>query len=563
VKNDLTSCNNIKNKIALYRFYVEEQLVELRKEVKIVAKYIMTTFSREEIYNEIWTNTTSRTAKKYDVPYSKFTEACKKYKVPLPTNSYWSSLSIGKKVDKTPLLKLKSDEIILPVTIRSKDVIIEKIEKKKTNENPLEINPKSNYEVGIERNSSSEFNIYERNTLYEEIWSEPITKVAKRYGVSDSAIHKVCKSLNIPKPPAGYWRQIETGHKVPKIPLPPTDKAKTKKGARTTEINTDKISNQRILDFLSNSDKDRIISAALEISLNLSDEYTTLHPVLKKNKSNINKWRKEHKKDLLASRKRDTYYSPPKDEPPLYNDISEESLPRVYCLLDTLFKYVELLGGKVNDDLSLEIRGEKVTFQIIESESKVPHVKTKEELNKLEKYEKEKQKYSWVSKPQIRTWDYLFNGKIKISVFKGAYYKDTNTSLIESELGNILIDLYEKSELVRIDREKKEEEERQRQEERRREEEFKEKRNNEIDKTLALVNEAEDYAIACKIRAYIEAVSSKENLSDEDKNWIDWAKRKADWYDPTVKLYDEFLGERQHSKDEEYKKLKKTSYGWW
>ena len=50
-------------------------------------------------------------------------------------------------------------------------------------------------------------NTYDRETLYKEIWSEPIIKVAQRYGVSDVAIHKICKAMDIPKPPAGYWRK--------------------------------------------------------------------------------------------------------------------------------------------------------------------------------------------------------------------------------------------------------------------------------------------------------------------------------------------------------------------
>ncbi|NLB96602.1 MAG: hypothetical protein GX785_12955, partial [Armatimonadetes bacterium] len=37
--------------------------------------------------------------------------------------------------------------------------------------------------------------VYERDKLYEEVWSEPVTAVAKRYGVSDVAIHKTCKRL--------------------------------------------------------------------------------------------------------------------------------------------------------------------------------------------------------------------------------------------------------------------------------------------------------------------------------------------------------------------------------
>ena len=32
---------------------------------------------------------------------------------------------------------------------------------------------------------------YTRETLYEEAWNEPVSTVAKKYGVSDVAIHKI------------------------------------------------------------------------------------------------------------------------------------------------------------------------------------------------------------------------------------------------------------------------------------------------------------------------------------------------------------------------------------
>lgn len=63
-------------------------------------------------------------------------------------------------------------------------------------------------------------NLYEREKLYEEVWSDPVTKVAIPYGVSDVAIRKVCKSLCIPLPPRGYWAKLRAGKEVMKEPLP-------------------------------------------------------------------------------------------------------------------------------------------------------------------------------------------------------------------------------------------------------------------------------------------------------------------------------------------------------
>jgi hypothetical protein len=59
---------------------------------------------------------------------------------------------------------------------------------------------------------------YNRQKIYEEIWSEPIQHVAKRYGISDVGLAKVCKKLNIPRPGRGYWAIKAAGKPLPRIP---------------------------------------------------------------------------------------------------------------------------------------------------------------------------------------------------------------------------------------------------------------------------------------------------------------------------------------------------------
>ena len=61
---------------------------------------------------------------------------------------------------------------------------------------------------------------YERNKLYEEVWAEAVTTVAKRYGISDVALRKRCKQLAVPLPPLGYWARVAAGKKPPTPPLP-------------------------------------------------------------------------------------------------------------------------------------------------------------------------------------------------------------------------------------------------------------------------------------------------------------------------------------------------------
>lgn len=63
--------------------------------------------------------------------------------------------------------------------------------------------------------------IVQRKILYDQVWSTPMTKPAKDYGISGVALAKICKKLDIPYPWRGYWRRKETGKTVKQLPLPP------------------------------------------------------------------------------------------------------------------------------------------------------------------------------------------------------------------------------------------------------------------------------------------------------------------------------------------------------
>jgi hypothetical protein len=66
---------------------------------------------------------------------------------------------------------------------------------------------------------------YNREQLYEEVWSEPVIVVAKRYGLSDVGLAKICKKLDIPRPGLGYWAKKAAAKPVEKPPpLPPLRK---------------------------------------------------------------------------------------------------------------------------------------------------------------------------------------------------------------------------------------------------------------------------------------------------------------------------------------------------
>lgn len=59
-----------------------------------------------------------------------------------------------------------------------------------------------------------------REQLYKWVWSCPATRIADELRISGSALGKKCRANNIPTPGRGYWRQVEQGKPVQRVPLP-------------------------------------------------------------------------------------------------------------------------------------------------------------------------------------------------------------------------------------------------------------------------------------------------------------------------------------------------------
>jgi len=59
-----------------------------------------------------------------------------------------------------------------------------------------------------------------REELYELIWSNPMTKAAAQFKVSNTYLARICSLLHVPKPPRGYWAKRAVGKAPPQTPLP-------------------------------------------------------------------------------------------------------------------------------------------------------------------------------------------------------------------------------------------------------------------------------------------------------------------------------------------------------
>ncbi len=98
-----------------------------------------------------------------------------------------------------------------------------------------------------------------RSQLYKEVWSEPLTRLEKKFDLKSSKIRSVCKELNIPLPEVGYWEKKRSGKEVKEIELPPADNSDEQFNFRY--FKEEYLDNEKILELLENekNPKNKII----------------------------------------------------------------------------------------------------------------------------------------------------------------------------------------------------------------------------------------------------------------------------------------------------------------
>ncbi|WP_295721541.1 hypothetical protein [Mucilaginibacter sp.] len=61
---------------------------------------------------------------------------------------------------------------------------------------------------------------FDRKTLYDLVWAEPLSTLSQKYNISDVGLRKVCDRMGVPLPKAGYWAKIQHGQQPPVKSLP-------------------------------------------------------------------------------------------------------------------------------------------------------------------------------------------------------------------------------------------------------------------------------------------------------------------------------------------------------
>lgn len=191
-----------------------------------------------------------------------------------------------------------------------------------------------------------------REKLYKQVWEQPTTKVAKMYGVSDVAISKICKKLNVPKPPLGYWAKIQNGIKVDKAPLP-----KLKNGDpdryHLSGYKTEKPQMQPLFPEVEKLLQKEIDSLK---NLNVKQKLIKPHPLIQLTQKRLNDKSVDQFGRIIKRRGM------------LDVRVSPKSLNRALRILDSIITYLDKRGYPIennDNNTSVTIIDEKVEFYML------------------------------------------------------------------------------------------------------------------------------------------------------------------------------------------------------
>jgi hypothetical protein len=345
-----------------------------------------------------------------------------------------------------------------------------------------------------------------------------MTTIAKKYLISDVGLRKICISFNIPLPRVGHWEKIKAQKSIEIAPLPETFSGKDEILLKIRTENDPQPSQKDPVKALAKElNNDQSFSFAILQTLALTDPR-----ILKTQKALMQKDRYQNN-GLVHAR----------GENHLSITVSPTSIDRALRFMQGLISSLERRGHE------LQIRSSE-TVVIVFNQSMPIAVREKLKIRKIST--------NWGGYNN----EYEPEGPLILKLGKhGTKEWQDGSRKIEDQLSEIIA----RMEIEANRRIEQEIENKKRQDERQEKEKqriaVENRKNQELLGFKRLIVDAEKWQISQRIRSYLEAVEQKavrENaLTKELKDWLHWAHKKTDWYDPLINTEDEWLSDEDRN----------------
>lgn len=367
---------------------------------------------------------------------------------------------------------------------------------------------------------------YDRALLLDEVWAEPVTLVALRYGLSDVGLKKLCRRLQVPTPVRGHWAKVKCGRGIPPKPRlkayngDPRYLLKPLKVHRPRSETTELVDERLAAVVAYEQDPAHLIK--------VPTRGTRWHPLVAATR------------DAFQTSYKDSRGLPLPAGKGLNIAVSPEQHLRALRIANALVRALEKRGFSLvpgEHHLDVQMFGVCLSLSIFEATKRSDYVPSDAERAA-------KARGEWAYWPRYR---YIPSGRLEIRSGGGygGSFKDGTRQVVEEQLNKLIIWMAKRALSILQFREECARAEELKQAQRREALAQKTRQDAEKEKLEALKMAALRWQQAQVIRSYLLAMENRAaggaGLNDEQRAYLLWARAKADWLDPLVAASDPLL----------------------
>ena len=377
-----------------------------------------------------------------------------------------------------------------------------------------------------------------RKQLYDQVWAEPMRRLAARYGISDVGLAKLCRKHDIPRPGRGYWAKKEFGKAPPQTPLSnPSDN-----GAITLrDPDTCRVSSPGLRETVEEAAADE---GKREAKIEVAGSLRGAHPLVSQGNQSLKAAETDENRLIV----------PPKGVP-LRVRVSKSSLRRALLVMDALIKALVKRGYEVESGPTVRILNASVRFSITEALDTRREQPAEHDLAGY--YHFGHSRFNTKRVPSGRLALHIDDADAYWASGCRKTWRDAKKQRVEDRLNQFVAGLVRFAARRKEHEEEEEKAAQRRRDERRRQQEEAERRAEkrrliqaEQARVESLMQEARSWTSSQNLRLYIEARRRKHlanhgeiDPDGEFAHWLVWATQQADRLDPIAESPPSILDE--------------------
>ncbi|MGR4931751.1 hypothetical protein ACIPUD_33810 [Bradyrhizobium sp. CAR08] len=279
---------------------------------------------------------------------------------------------------------------------------------------------------------------FTRQELYDLVWTTPLVKLAKEFGLSDVGLRKTCVRHQVPTPPLGYWAKLNFGKPVKKTPLLPPSPG---------------VSDHVLVSVFAHPN---VPQEVMEAAAKAHERITAPILVPEQAPARLHPAASAFRQALRSTKPDDEGFLRVGGPGLLVASLGAANRDRAWLIVDTLLKAVDAAGQQTkatDTGLVVIVDGECLSLQLGETRDKTAHQPTQAELKAKANWEEQHRKWPSLynlDRRHWRSWDYQPSGRLSLTLtdplrsqWQDGYvlgrWNDRRTSKLETFLGDVLV----------------------------------------------------------------------------------------------------------------------------